>query len=255
MLLAMTGLSEVFNTILYSVYWSGITSITLVQGYGPDKTPPTNQDSVLAVSVTVKGGVAVTIVSSVDAANSVWMAPAGTTSFVESATITKAGGTATSINAPTTEGTYKLFVIDAAGNISAASTAEATVDNTAPTIISVIPAENAVHVATNTLITVTFSEAMSTSTITDLTFTVASGAVSISGDITFSADQKVATFSPMAPLPHTSQLTVTVTAVVKDFAGNALDTNVSWNFTTAPIWAQVAGDLFYANHGSFAAEQ
>ncbi|PKL46333.1 MAG: hypothetical protein CVV42_16945, partial [Candidatus Riflebacteria bacterium HGW-Riflebacteria-2] len=225
---------------LFAIDAAGNISSASTADVNVDNTAPTNQNIVLAASASVKGGVAVTIVSSGDAANSVWLAPAGTTSFVESATITKAGGTATSINAPATEGTYKLFVIDAAGNISAASTADVTVDNTVPTIVSVIPAENAVHVATNTLITVTFSEAMTTSTITDLAFTVASGAVSISGDITFSADQKVATFSPLAPLPHTSLITVNVTTAVKDIAGNALNTNVSWNFTTAPIWAQVA---------------
>ena len=47
--------------------------------------------------------------------------------------MTTAGGTATSITAPTTEGDYRLFVIDAAGNYSSASTAVLTVDNTAPT--------------------------------------------------------------------------------------------------------------------------
>jgi len=44
--------------------------------------------------------------------------------------MTKAGGTATTIKAPTDEGAYHLFVIDAAGNYSAKSTAILTVDNT-----------------------------------------------------------------------------------------------------------------------------
>jgi hypothetical protein len=41
--------------------------------------------------------------------------------------MTTAGGTATSIQAPATPDTYNLFIIDAAGNVSAASTATLTV--------------------------------------------------------------------------------------------------------------------------------
>jgi len=55
-----------------------------------------------------------------------------TTTFAAGATMTTAIGTATSILAPATEGTYKLYVIDAAGNYSTASTATLTVDTTPP---------------------------------------------------------------------------------------------------------------------------
>ena len=44
-----------------------------------------------------------------------------------------ASGTSTSILAPGDEGAYRLYVIDAAGNISNESAAVLTVDNTAPT--------------------------------------------------------------------------------------------------------------------------
>jgi hypothetical protein len=99
-----------------------------------DTIAPANQDTVLAASVAKNSGMAVPIVSSGDASNSVWLAPAATTVFVEGGTMTRAGGTATSIVAPAVEGTYKLFVIDSAGNVSAASTAGVTVDNTPPTV-------------------------------------------------------------------------------------------------------------------------
>jgi hypothetical protein len=98
-----------------------------------DNTAPTNQDAVLAASTFAQSGGTVTIVSSGSATNSVWLAPSGTSSFSASATMTTAGGTATSILAPTTAGTYKLYVIDAAGNISVESTASVTIDNAAPT--------------------------------------------------------------------------------------------------------------------------
>ena len=77
-----------------------------------DGTAPTNQDTVFPLAVSVIGGSAVTIVSSGDASNNVWFAPLGTTSFLVWPTITKMGGTATTILAPATAGTYHLYVID-----------------------------------------------------------------------------------------------------------------------------------------------
>ncbi|MFO1480417.1 MAG: Ig-like domain-containing protein [Turneriella sp.] len=109
-----------------------------------DTTAPTNQDTVYAASSSRTGGGSVTIVSSGTASNRVWFAPSGTTTFTAGATMTEAAsGTATSILAPATAGSYKLFVLDLAGNISSESTATLTVDNTAPTISSVAPATNA----------------------------------------------------------------------------------------------------------------
>jgi membrane carboxypeptidase/penicillin-binding protein PbpC len=62
-----------------------------------------------------KGTATLTIRSSGDAANTVWFAPAGTTTFAEGATMTKAAGNATSIAVPTTAGSYKLSVVDSQG--------------------------------------------------------------------------------------------------------------------------------------------
>ena len=98
-----------------------------------DTTAPINQNTVFASSIVKKGGSSVTIISSGDANNSIWFAPNGTTVFTEGSTMTKALGMATSINAPAVDGSYRLFIIDQAGNISNASTAVLTVDNTAPT--------------------------------------------------------------------------------------------------------------------------
>ncbi|WP_412732027.1 beta strand repeat-containing protein [Minisyncoccus archaeiphilus] len=111
----------------------GNTSYQLVGQLNTDNTAPTTQDTAFATSTVKKGGVAVTIVSAGENGGAVWFAPAATTEFSAGATMTTAGGTATSILAPATAGAYRLFVIDAAGNVSAASTAILTVDNTAPT--------------------------------------------------------------------------------------------------------------------------
>jgi hypothetical protein len=73
-------------------------------------------DYVFPASCAAPSGTAtLTIRSSGDAANTVWFAPAGTTTFTEGATMTKAAGNATSIAVPTTAGTYKLSVVDSQG--------------------------------------------------------------------------------------------------------------------------------------------
>ncbi len=74
------------------------------------------QDYVFPASCAApKGTATLTIRSSGDAANTVWFAPAGTTTFAEGATMTKAAGDATAIAVPTTAGSYKLFVLDSQG--------------------------------------------------------------------------------------------------------------------------------------------
>lgn len=93
-----------------------------------DAAAPTNQDTVFTPSATKASGAEVTIVSSGDETNEIWFAPAGTVTFVAGSQMTTAAsGTATTILAPTVAGTYKLYVIDAAGNASSASTATLTV--------------------------------------------------------------------------------------------------------------------------------
>jgi len=48
-------------------------------------------------------------------------------------------------------------------------------DTTAPTVLSVVPADNATSIAVNSNITATFSEAMDASTISAATFTLKQG--------------------------------------------------------------------------------
>ena len=93
-----------------------------------DNTAPTNQNTVFASSASVSSGQVVYIASSGTASNSVWFAPSGTTSFSVSNAMTTVVGTDTAIASPVNPGTYKLFVIDIAGNISAESTATLTVN-------------------------------------------------------------------------------------------------------------------------------
>jgi len=98
-----------------------------------DANAPTNQNSVFAANFTTKGTASVGVSSSGDATNNIWFAPTGTTTFTAGPTMTTAGGTATSILSPSADGTYYLYVVDAAGNISPASTHTLIVDAIPPT--------------------------------------------------------------------------------------------------------------------------
>ncbi len=117
---------------LGSFTWNG-TAQTLTftttgfSEFDSDNTAPTNQDTVFATSISETSGATVTVVSASETGGAIWFAPPGTTTFTAGNTMTTAGGTATSITAPETVGDYKLYVIDATGNVSAASTATLTV--------------------------------------------------------------------------------------------------------------------------------
>lgn len=104
-------------------------------------------------------------------------------------------------------------------------------DNVAPTIFSVIPVENATNIATNTQITVTFSEPMATSTISASTFTVASGGTLLAGVLSMSSNGMIATFSPNSTFPYGSLITVNISTGVKDTVGNSLSIAKTWTFS------------------------
>ena len=206
-----------------------------------DSTAPTNQDTVLTASTAKMGGASMTIVSSGDAGNTVWLAPAGTTTFVEGATMTKAGGTATSINAPTTEGAYKLFIVDAVGNVSSASTATVTVDNTVPTVTSRTPVENSTGATLTTDISLTFLEPMrigtgnieiriaSTSAVFQTIDVTDANAVSINDKV---VSIKHSTFGFEAKYYVTIANTCFTDAAGNAFAGYSQATD--WSFTSQP---------------------
>jgi hypothetical protein len=82
------------------------------------------QDYVFPASCAVPRGTStIDIRSSGAALNTVWFAPAGTTTFVEGANMTKASGESTSIAVPTATGTYKLHFVNAQGSKLGESTA------------------------------------------------------------------------------------------------------------------------------------
>ena len=109
-----------------------------------------------------------------------------------------------------------------------------TPDTTAPTISSP-PTSGATDVSVSADITVPFSEEMDASTINSTNITVVDGSGNpVNGIWTYSGT--TATFNPDSDLSYSTTYTVTVGTGVKDRAGNALGSVLSWNFTTVATW-------------------
>ncbi|MEA4920342.1 MAG: immunoglobulin-like domain-containing protein [Clostridiaceae bacterium] len=138
--------------------------------FNVDCTAPTNQDLLFPVGLTVSGGEAVTLdIASINcnggqAGDSVRFAcieDYGTsydgTEPADGVTITSTHGSSLTIIAPTTEGTYKLYIIDEAGNISLASAATLTVKNDGPSVTIEGPNDSYVQAAATVEYIVTYS--------------------------------------------------------------------------------------------------
>ncbi len=110
--------------------------------FNVDSTPPTHQDILFPENVKVAGGTAVELAkASAECAggedgDSVRFAPEGYdgASPANGSTITSTHGRSKFINAPTADGVYRLYIIDAAGNISLASDKVLTVKNNGPAV-------------------------------------------------------------------------------------------------------------------------
>ena len=215
-------------------------------GDAADIIPPVVSSAVPAnnaTSVSLSANPAVTFSETMNPAtitSSTFTLKQGTTAVAGSVSV--AGATATFKPAsPLTAnkiytGTISTGAKDAAGNSLASPyvwsfTTESGIDNTAPTILTVVPASGSITAPTSTKVTVTFSEAMNSSTINSSTISIKQGTTSVAGTVTLSG--ATATFTPASALAANTVYTGTVTTAVKDAAGNALASNYSWSFTTA----------------------
>ena len=102
-------------------------------------------------------------------------------------------------------------------------------DTTRPTVLSVHPANLATNVPVNSSVTATFSEAMNPLSITTASFTLV-GTGTVTGTVTYAGT--TATFTPNVALAQFTLHTATITTAVRDLAGNTLNVNYVWSFTT-----------------------
>ena len=111
-------------------------------------------------------------------------------------------------------------------------------DTTPPTVTATSPPDDATGVGQGTTTTVTFSEAVDSSTITGSTFELRdAGGALVPASISYNASTRTATLTPSASLAALTTFTATVKGGatdprVKDLAGNPLAANVTWSFTT-----------------------
>ena len=111
-------------------------------------------------------------------------------------------------------------------------------DTTAPTITTKAPAPAATGVAVASVVTATFSEALDPATVGSSTFELRDASNQlVPANVSYDSSAFVVTLTPSAALAHQSTYSVTVrggsgTPAVRDLAGNALASNVTWSFTT-----------------------
>ena len=98
-----------------------------------------------------------------------------------------------------------------------------------PTVASTSPVDNATNTAVDASVTATFSEAMQASTINTTTFTIDNG---VMGTVSYDANSATATFTPTNKLEYDTTYIATVTTEAEDLAGNSLQANYTWSFTT-----------------------
>ena len=115
-------------------------------------------------------------------------------------------------------------------------------DTTAPTVSSTNPVDGATGVA---VITATFSEPMSASTITAATFSVTGpGATAVPGAVSYNSVTNMARFTPTNALAASTSYSAAISVGAKDAAGNAMASSKVWTFTTfAASSAQLAPAL------------
>jgi hypothetical protein len=112
-----------------------------------------------------------------------------------------------------------------------------TVDLTPPYVVSVSPANQAIQVPVNTIVTVTFNKALSATAPLNNVITLSSVAGPVAGNTSLSALNTL-TFTPSAPLMNNTIYTVTVDGAVS-FGGNVQTNAFTSSFvspeTTAPV--------------------
>jgi len=100
-----------------------------------------------------------------------------------------------------------------------------------PEVISTIPANTATGVPINQIISVTFNEKMNPATINTSSFKL-NGVSGVPGTLIYDGTTPTFSFAPTSPLLYKTTYTGRVATSVKDMAGNALQKEYVWTFTT-----------------------
>jgi hypothetical protein len=124
---------------------------------------------------------------------------------------------------------YRGLLDEASVTLGAASSGG--VDTTPPTVTAKSPAAGSTGVSTATAVTARFSEAVQNVTGTTVKLKVSGTSTAVPATVAYDSATDTATLQPKAALNATTKYTATLTAGIKDLAGNALK-SLSWSFTT-----------------------
>src|SRR5450759_1867595 len=105
-------------------------------------------------------------------------------------------------------------------------------DISLPMVNATDPLNNATGITANKVVSLTFSKAMTASTINGTTFTLKQGTTPVVGTVAYTG--LIATFTPTSLLAAGTTYTAAITTGAKDLAGNALAAKTEWSFTTIP---------------------
>lgn len=226
-----------------------IQARTIDDSANPDPTPASVSVSVdneapTPGSFTIEGGAVyanqVTVTLNLSAGGATDMRFAESSAALSAASW-EAYNASTTFNLSSSDGTKTVYsqYKDGAGNESVAGAAntfdDIFLDKTRPTISATFPTDGATDVGVLTVLNATINEnnSMNASTINNVNFYLRDSLNNtITASVTYDSGANIASLTPDVPLSFESTYTAHLTTGVADTAGNTLETEKVWSFTT-----------------------
>ncbi len=122
---------------------------------------------------------------------------------------------------------------DASGNHGTASLGMSVADIVPPVVATTSIPDNAVNIQARPVVGITFNETLLPASVNGATVSLSQeGGAMVTGIVGLSADRKTVSFTPQQNLIMATTYTLTISAEVKDEAGNALAAEYALHFTT-----------------------
>jgi methionine-rich copper-binding protein CopC len=138
---------------------------------------------------------------------------------------------------------------------SSSNNPRATPNPAALTVTSTNPADTTVSVATNQKVTATFSEAMASTSLDTLSFTVqGAGETAMVGGVTLDAASNTAIFTPGSDFTASTVYTGTITTAATSLTGKTMASNHVWTFTSGTTADGTAPTISSTNPADTAAD-
>ena len=114
-------------------------------------------------------------------------------------------------------------------------TAGTATDSVAPTIASQAPTSNATNIGTNALVSVNFNKAINPVSVTGSTIDLTAGATTeVPSSIAFNSTYTRVSITPQAPMPPSTQMTVTINGVTSVAGTSVAETTTKFTTAAAP---------------------